>query len=175
MCTSKADGAAPQQYAYAIFNEIVTSLEKVPVARQSARQFKAHEGKSIQLVSALLMRLVQTSGTRNAGTRKQADTKSIHASEDSWLSWPVKSLRPSCTRSTMVHCKRAGPCSLLLPRRPFSSSCSEAAAGGMSAGDGRASGARTNGGVAGLAAQCGSSSSAKRKNSGATRRRRCSA
>jgi cohesin loading factor subunit SCC2 len=39
------------------------SLEKLPVTRQSARQFKLVDGKPIQLVSALLMRLVQTSAT----------------------------------------------------------------------------------------------------------------
>ena len=47
-----------------IFDEILTSLEKLPVSRQSARQFKMVDGKPIQLVSALLMRLVQTSATR---------------------------------------------------------------------------------------------------------------
>lgn len=47
-----------------IFDEILTSLEKLPVSRQSARQFKLVDGKPIQLVSALLMRLVQTSATR---------------------------------------------------------------------------------------------------------------
>jgi cohesin loading factor subunit SCC2 len=46
-----------------IFNEILSSLEKLPVTRQSARQFKLAEGKPIQLVSALLMRLIQTSAT----------------------------------------------------------------------------------------------------------------
>ena len=47
-----------------IFDEILTSLEKLPVNRQSARQFKLVEGgKNIQLVSALMMTLVQTSAT----------------------------------------------------------------------------------------------------------------
>lgn len=44
-----------------IFNDILTSLEKLPATKQSARQFKLVEGGSIQLVSALIMRLVQTS------------------------------------------------------------------------------------------------------------------
>jgi cohesin loading factor subunit SCC2 len=48
-----------------IFTEILSSLEKLPSTRQSARQFKMPEGKPIQLVSALLMRLVQTSGARS--------------------------------------------------------------------------------------------------------------
>jgi len=44
-----------------IIDEILVSLEKLPSTRQSARQFKLPDGKPIQLVSALLMRLVQTS------------------------------------------------------------------------------------------------------------------
>ncbi|KAK5294133.1 Sister chromatid cohesion protein 2 [Cryomyces antarcticus] len=48
-----------------IFDEILTSLEKLPVTRQSARQFKLVDGKPIQLVSALLMRLIQTSAMRS--------------------------------------------------------------------------------------------------------------
>ena len=45
-----------------IIGEILTSLEKLPQSRQSARQFKLSDGKNIQLVSALIMQLVQTSG-----------------------------------------------------------------------------------------------------------------
>lgn len=48
-----------------IFDDILTSLEKLPVSRQSARQFKMVDAKPIQLVSALMMRLVQTSATRS--------------------------------------------------------------------------------------------------------------
>ncbi|KAI8965745.1 putative SCC2 protein [Daldinia sp. FL1419] len=44
-----------------IFNDILTSLEKLPIGKQSARQFKLSEGKSIQPVSALIMRLIQAS------------------------------------------------------------------------------------------------------------------
>ena len=47
-----------------IFDEILTSLEKLPVTRQSARQFKLIDGKNIQLVSALILRLVQASATK---------------------------------------------------------------------------------------------------------------
>ena len=52
----------PNQRVF-IFDEILMSLEKLPVTRQSARQYKLADGKPIQLVSALLMRLVQTSAT----------------------------------------------------------------------------------------------------------------
>ncbi|KAK3697557.1 Sister chromatid cohesion protein 2 [Vermiconidia calcicola] len=48
-----------------IFDEILHSLEKLPATKQSARQYRLSDGKPIQLVSALLMRLVQTSATRS--------------------------------------------------------------------------------------------------------------
>ncbi|KAL0933344.1 sister chromatid cohesion protein mis4 [Colletotrichum truncatum] len=44
-----------------IFDDILTSLEKLPVGKQSARQFRLANGGSIQPVSALIMRLVQAS------------------------------------------------------------------------------------------------------------------
>ncbi|KAK1998958.1 AT hook domain-containing protein [Colletotrichum falcatum] len=44
-----------------IFDDILTSLEKLPVGKQSARQFRLSDGGSIQPVSALIMRLVQAS------------------------------------------------------------------------------------------------------------------
>ncbi|TVY73190.1 Protein rad9 [Lachnellula suecica] len=57
-----------------IFDEILTSLEKLPVTKQSARQFKLAEGGSIQLVSALIMRLVQTSASKpDDGKAKRRD------------------------------------------------------------------------------------------------------
>jgi cohesin loading factor subunit SCC2 len=60
-----------------IFDEILTLLEKLPVSRQSARQFKMVDAKPIQLVSALLMRLVQTSATR-----MKVRSKAVAAGED---------------------------------------------------------------------------------------------
>ncbi|KAL3476257.1 sister chromatid cohesion C-terminus-domain-containing protein [Aspergillus californicus] len=43
-----------------ILDEILVSLEKLPSTRQSARQFKLADGKNIQLLTALVMQLVQT-------------------------------------------------------------------------------------------------------------------
>ncbi|KAF2083372.1 putative sister chromatid cohesion protein Mis4 [Saccharata proteae CBS 121410] len=64
-----------------IFDEILTSLEKLPVTRQSARQFKMLDGKPIQLVSALLMRLIQTTATRSV--KDKNNTKpNIHLEDD---------------------------------------------------------------------------------------------
>lgn len=54
----------PEQRSNIIFEQILTNLEKLPVNRATARQFKLVDGgKNIQLVSALIMRLVQTGGT----------------------------------------------------------------------------------------------------------------
>ncbi|CAK7264248.1 Sister chromatid cohesion protein 2 [Sporothrix epigloea] len=53
-----------------IFDDILTSLEKLPVGKLSARQFKLADGKSIQPVSALMMRLVQASAGRVAENEK---------------------------------------------------------------------------------------------------------
>ncbi|KAK8144584.1 Sister chromatid cohesion protein 2 [Beauveria asiatica] len=44
-----------------IIDDILTSLEKLPVGKQSSKQFKLADGGSIQPVSALIMRLVQSS------------------------------------------------------------------------------------------------------------------
>lgn len=47
-----------------IIDDILTSLEKLPVGKLSSRQFKLADGGSIQPVSALIMRLVQASSGR---------------------------------------------------------------------------------------------------------------
>ncbi|KAK0259316.1 hypothetical protein B0A54_12284 [Friedmanniomyces endolithicus] len=46
-----------------IFDALLMSLDKLPAAKLSARQYRLPDSKPIQLVSALLMRLVQTSAT----------------------------------------------------------------------------------------------------------------
>ncbi|KAI5362730.1 putative armadillo-like helical, sister chromatid cohesion domain, Scc2/Nipped-B family [Septoria linicola] len=51
-----------------IIDEILMSLEKLPANKQSARQYRPVDAKPIQLVSALLMRLVQTSATPSEKT-----------------------------------------------------------------------------------------------------------
>ncbi|KAL8997189.1 MAG: hypothetical protein Q9169_003455 [Polycauliona sp. 2 TL-2023] len=50
----------PEQRSF-IFDEILSSLQKLPIKGQHARQFKLSDGTSIQLVSALIVRLIQTS------------------------------------------------------------------------------------------------------------------
>jgi cohesin loading factor subunit SCC2 len=65
-----------------IFDEILTSLEKLPVTKQSARQFKLPEGGSIQLVSALIMRLIQTSATKSDDAKEKRRSKALDALND---------------------------------------------------------------------------------------------
>jgi len=82
----------PEQRS-AILNEILSSLEKLPTTRQSARQFKIPDGKPIQLVSALVMRLVQTTamwrsegsggGRRVVAYEQDANGEHSEDSEDS--------------------------------------------------------------------------------------------
>jgi cohesin loading factor subunit SCC2 len=60
-----------------IFDEILTSLEKLPVTKQSARQFKLAEGGSIQLVSALIMRLIQTSASKPDDAKEKRRNKAL--------------------------------------------------------------------------------------------------
>lgn len=59
----------PDQRTF-IFDEILSSLERLPVTRQSARQYRVLDGKPIQLVSALILQLIQTSAMRVATTKK---------------------------------------------------------------------------------------------------------
>ena len=60
-----------------LFDEILSSLQKLPVTRQHARHFKLTDGPSIQLVSALIMRLVQTSATRSSRVIKKTPKRTL--------------------------------------------------------------------------------------------------
>lgn len=64
-----------------LFDEILSSLQKLPVTRQHARHFKLADGPSIQLVSALILRLVQTSATRSTEVIKKAPKRNLPSSE----------------------------------------------------------------------------------------------
>ena len=59
--TSILYGHYPDQRSF-ILDEILSSFAKLPVTK-SARQFRLSDGVSIQLVSALIMKLVQTCGS----------------------------------------------------------------------------------------------------------------
>ena len=56
----------------AILDEILTSLQKLPISRQHARNFRLKDGSNIQLVSALIMNLIQTTATSPKHTRARA-------------------------------------------------------------------------------------------------------
>lgn len=53
-----------------LFTEILSSLQKLPTGRQAKRHFKLANGKSIQVVSALIMQLVQTIATFSSSFKK---------------------------------------------------------------------------------------------------------
>ncbi|KAJ5929241.1 hypothetical protein N7454_007089 [Penicillium verhagenii] len=59
----------PDQRA-CILDEILGSLEKLPSTRLSARQFKLADGKNIQLLTALVLQLVQTTALQTPSRSK---------------------------------------------------------------------------------------------------------
>lgn len=61
----------PEQRAF-IFDEILTSFQKLPTKGSNVRQFKLSDSTSVQLVSALIMRLIQTSAGPSQRTTKTA-------------------------------------------------------------------------------------------------------
>ena len=71
----------PVQRPY-ILNDILSSLEKLPSTRQSARQFKIADGKNIQLLSALLMQLVQTTALDIPSPRTSKAKRKLSAPAD---------------------------------------------------------------------------------------------
>lgn len=64
-----------------IVDDILLQLEKIPQAKQKARQFKLNDGRSIQPVSALILRLVQTSAGKVADVRN-AQSKLLRTLDD---------------------------------------------------------------------------------------------
>lgn len=87
----------PQQRA-GIFDDILTSLEKLPVTKQSARQFKLAEGANIQLVSALIMRLIQTSATKTEDIKHKRRSKALEALDGEDDADEGQSKKPPTTR-----------------------------------------------------------------------------
>ena len=72
----------PEQRPF-IFDEILTSLQKLPTKGLNARQFKLTDGNSIQLVCALIMRLIQTSGTKSKDSFKKLAQRAQRTRESS--------------------------------------------------------------------------------------------
>ncbi|KAI3320060.1 hypothetical protein HD806DRAFT_245893 [Xylariaceae sp. AK1471] len=65
-----------------ILSEILTSLEKLPVGKQKARQFKLSGGGSIQPISALIMRLIQASAGKVDGSKDEFRSQIMQSIED---------------------------------------------------------------------------------------------
>ncbi|KAH8696105.1 putative sister chromatid cohesion protein Mis4 [Talaromyces proteolyticus] len=68
-----------------ILDEILVSLEKLPSTRQNARQFKLIDGKNIQLLTALVIQLVQTTAmdVRQSKRLKSKRQRRVpHANDD---------------------------------------------------------------------------------------------
>ena len=94
-----------------LMNEILSSLQKLPVTRQHARQFKLADGKNIQLVSVLLVRLIQvsdmlstsklSSGSTNFSTKAFKEGEDAHSEGKS----PYSSCgeTPEFTRTAREH------------------------------------------------------------------------
>ena len=55
-----------------LLNEILGSLQKLPVNEKHARQYKLAEGKAIMLVSALIIQLIQISARTSIAARRKA-------------------------------------------------------------------------------------------------------
>ncbi|KAF7512981.1 hypothetical protein GJ744_011247 [Endocarpon pusillum] len=72
-----------------ILDEILSSLQKLSTTKHGARQFKLVDGKNIQLVSALVMQLIQTVATETSEQRGRAEvttpkrTDPVEAATDS--------------------------------------------------------------------------------------------
>lgn len=65
-----------------ILDEILVSLEKLPTTRQNARQFKVADGKNIQLLTALVLQLVQTTALETASQSKAKRQVKARANDD---------------------------------------------------------------------------------------------
>ncbi|KAJ3567198.1 hypothetical protein NPX13_g6855 [Xylaria arbuscula] len=65
-----------------ILSEILTSLEKLPVGKQKARQFKLSSGGSIQPISALIMRLIQASAGKVDNGKNELRSQIMQSIQD---------------------------------------------------------------------------------------------
>ncbi|KAJ5375224.1 Armadillo-like helical [Penicillium concentricum] len=71
----------PEQRPF-ILDEILVSLEKLPTTRQNARQFKVADGKNIQLLTALVLQLVQTTALETPSRSKTKRRIKSQADDD---------------------------------------------------------------------------------------------
>lgn len=66
-----------------LFDEILTSLQRLPTGRQAARQYRLSDGRAIQLVTALIMQLVQTSAAVAKSAKKSSKPSRALRDEES--------------------------------------------------------------------------------------------
>ena len=89
-----------------IFDELLSRLEKLPIKRQTAKNFKIADGKPVQLISALILQLVHTvaSGEPESKTLRSFLNDDADEGVSSTFSSPTK--KSSCAKS-----RRRGPSS----------------------------------------------------------------
>ena len=75
--------AYPEQRS-PILDEVLSSLDRLPSTSRSARQYKLRDGKSIMLISALFMQLVQTAAVESPhkGPKPRPTKHRIHGNVD---------------------------------------------------------------------------------------------
>ncbi|KAK6531099.1 Sister chromatid cohesion protein 2 [Arthrobotrys megalospora] len=65
-----------------IINEVLSNLERLPVGRQSAKNFQIPGNESIQLISAFMMNLVQSAGTYQERTAGSTAREAVDSDEE---------------------------------------------------------------------------------------------
>ncbi|KAI0972695.1 hypothetical protein F4678DRAFT_48808 [Xylaria arbuscula] len=81
-----------------ILSEILTSLEKLPVGKQKARQFKISGGGSIQPISALIMWLIQASAGKVDDSKDESRSQVMQSIQDNTA---PSSSHPTKTKHTI--------------------------------------------------------------------------
>lgn len=66
-----------------ILDEILTSVDKLPSNSRSARQYRLGDGKSVQLITALFVQLVQTTSLEIPSNESKANRKPLSKNEKS--------------------------------------------------------------------------------------------
>ncbi|KAF3179709.1 Sister chromatid cohesion protein 2 [Orbilia oligospora] len=90
-----------------IINEVLSNLERLPVGRQSAKNFQIPGNESIQLISAFMMNLVQSAGTyqeraNGSNSRNAVDSDEEMANGGNSEDGPAKGSSHSRDAETVV-------------------------------------------------------------------------
>ncbi|CAH1765510.1 15208_t:CDS:10, partial [Entrophospora sp. SA101] len=89
----------PKQRTW-ILEEILTSLIKLPTAKRNLRQYRLPDGKSIQMVSALILQLIQscTTSMRKLGSKPSIDREQDEELYDIEMNNDPGCLKKCCNR-----------------------------------------------------------------------------